>query len=209
MTVALIDASPKPRGSTSGILLSHLRQRLPAGVEGTEQRLRSPALPPEALPALQNAGVWVFACPLYVDGLPSHLLACLMELEKQGLAGKTVYAVVNCGFYEGIQAKPALGVFENWCARAGHTYGGGLGIGGGGAIPELPPAEKGPMAPVLQALRELGGRIAGGEAGENRYLTIAFPRFLYRMAAQLGWRRRIKANGGRARDLGRCPQEEG
>ena len=33
MTVALIDASPKPRGSTSGILLSHLRQRLPAGVE--------------------------------------------------------------------------------------------------------------------------------------------------------------------------------
>lgn len=125
MTVALIDASPKPRGSTSGILLSHLRQRLPAGVEGTEQRLRSPALPPEALPVLQNAGVWVFACPLYVDGLPSHLLACLMELEKQGLAGKTVYAVANGGFYEGIQAKPALGVFENWRARAGHICGGG------------------------------------------------------------------------------------
>ena len=48
------------------------------------------------------------------------------------------------------------------------------------------------MAPVLRALRELGERIAGGEAGENRYLTIAFPRFLYQMAAQLGWRRRIK-----------------
>ena len=158
---------------------------------------------------LQNAGAWVFACPLYVDGLPSHLLACLMELEKQGLAGKTVYAVVNGGFYEGVQAEPALSVFENWGARAGHIWGGGGGIGGGGAVPELPPAEKGPMASVRRALRGLAGRIAGGEAGENRYLTIAFPRFLYRMAAQLGWRRRIKANGGRARDLGRCPQEEG
>ena len=33
-------------------------------------------------------------------------------------------------------------------------------------------------------------------------VSIAFPRFLYKMAAQLGWRQMIKENGGKVKDLG-------
>lgn len=33
------------------------------------------------------------------------------------------------------------------------------------------------------------------------HVTVAFPRFLYKMAAEFGWRQMIKKNGGKTRDL--------
>ena len=45
-----------------------------------------------------------------------------------------------------------------------------------------------------------------GERQEDRYVSVAFPRFLYKMAGQMGWRQMIKANGGKAKDLGRQPE---
>ena len=133
-----------------------------------------------------------------------------MELEPLGPEhpGRTVYAIVNCGFYEGEQAALALKILENWCAKAGFVWGGGLGMGGGGAIPTLAATEKGPMVPICRALAGLGERIARGEGGENQYCTVAFPRFLYRLAGQMGWRQGIRQNGGRAKDLGRQPEGE-
>ena len=62
------------------------------------------------------------------------------------------------------------------------------------------------MAPVCRALGELGERLSRRETGANAYLSIAFPRMLYRLAGQLGWRQQIRRNGGRAADLGQRPQ---
>lgn len=211
MKAALICGSPNRKNSASGLLLEDLRARLPTGVEASPLGLHTGLVPEEALPTLESADAWVFFCPLYVDGLPSHLLACLEQLEERGKRqpGTTVYAVVNCGFYEGIQAKPALDIFANWCVRAGLAWGGGIGVGGGGAITELPPMEKGPKAPVYRALTALGERAARRETGKDLFCSIAFPRFLYQMAAQLGWRKKIRAAGGRTKDLGLCPEETG
>lgn len=50
----------------------------------TEAALRKTAVSDEVLTELNHADVWVFACPLYVDGIPSHLLSCLMQLQKAG-----------------------------------------------------------------------------------------------------------------------------
>jgi hypothetical protein len=202
-----IDASPKRKDSTSGVLLNALESRLPAGVEVVRLGLHAGEVPAEVPEALAGAGALVFSCPLYVDALPSHLLSCLEQLEKAGeRPGPVVYALVNCGFYEGVQADHALEVFRNWCAKAGLAWGGGLGIGGGGAIQGLPATGKGPMAPVCRALGELGERLSRRETGANAYLSIAFPRMLYRLAGQLGWRQQIRRNGGRAADLGQRPQ---
>lgn len=33
---------------------------------------------------------------------------------------------------------------------------------------------------------------------------LAFPRFLYKMGTQRGWRQMIKANGGKVKDLKKC-----
>ncbi len=201
---ALINGSPKLSRSTSGTLLGILKEHMGGGF--LETALHGPEPGDGCIEALAGAGAWVFAFPLYVDGVPSHLLSCLCKL--QSLAGEKrprVYAIVNCGFYEGEQNRLALSVMENFCMRAGCRWCGGVGTGGGGAISMLPrvPGEKGPLGPVERALRELGENISSGAAQDNRYVTVAVPRIMYKLAGQMGWRKMIKANGGRAGDLGK------
>ncbi len=199
---ALINGSPKPSGSASAVLLKILKEHICG--ELLETALRGPEPGDGCVKALAGADTWVFAFPLYVDGIPSHLLSCLCRL--QGLAEEKhprIYAVANCGFYEGEQNRLALSVMENFCQRAGCRWCGGVGIGGGGSLTSLPrvPEEKGPMGPVERALRELGDSISAGAARDNWYVTVALPRLMYKLAGQMGWRKMIRANGGRARDL--------
>ena len=59
----------------------------------------------------------------------------------------------------------------------------------------------GPRVPIEKALAELSDSILKKEVRENNYVSVAFPRFLYKMAAQLGWRQMIRENGGKVKDL--------
>lgn len=235
MKIALLNGSPKAKNSSSEILLADLKRCLSkppdteiavlqeactARPEILEAALRHSTVPEETVKNLQTADAWVISCPLYVDGVPGHLLSCLAELEKynqENAAGKNateknalsaqpgiyVYGIVNCGFYEGIQAETALEILENWCAKAGLIWGGGIGVGGGGALAMMssPKPGTGPKAPIDKALSAMANRILRWEAQPNCYVSVAFPRFLYKMAAQMGWRQMIRANGGRAKDL--------
>ena len=159
------------------------------------------------LEALDKMDVWVLAFPLYVDGIPAHLLSCLIQLQEANLQNQNIhiYGIVNCGFYEGIQAEPALRILQNWCVKAGTIWGAGVGIGGGGALTMMPKMKpgQGPKAPIDKAMSMLADKILRGEVHENMYVSVAFPRFMYKMGAQFGWRKAIKANGGKKRDLGR------
>lgn len=177
--------------------------------------LHTADISPDTLKQLPAADALVFSCPLYVDGIPAHLLSCLVKLEE--LLSKSthpenhavrVYALVNCGFYEGIQAEYALQIFQNWCNKTGFHWSGGIGIGGGLSQMTVPKPGQGPKAPVDHALHELADIILTGKTIENKYVSVAFPRFLYKMAAQLGWRQMIRANGKRARNLGDRPSTE-
>lgn len=199
---ALINGSPKHGGSASGTLLDILKGHM--GTEPAETGLHGPEPGPEALGIMAGADVWVIAFPLYVDGVPSHLLACLTGLEQLAREKRPkVYAVVNCGFYEGRQNRLALEIIENFCAKSGCQWCGGVGTGGGGALSSLPrlPDGKGPMGPVDAALRELAGNIESGSRQDNRYVTVGIPRLMYRIAGEMGWRKQIKDNGLKARDL--------
>ena len=69
-------------------------------------------------------------------------------------------------------------------------------------MPKMEPG-KGPKAPVDKALGGIVDKILQHETKENIYVSVAFPRFLYKMGAQIGWRQMIKANGGKAKDLGK------
>jgi hypothetical protein len=69
-----------------------------------------------------------------VDGIPSHLLRFMEKMEtfcKENDLKLSVYCIANNGFIEGKQNEPMMRVFENFCIRAGLTWGGGVGIGGG------------------------------------------------------------------------------
>lgn len=205
MTVALINASPKVKGSSSGILLNDLKECLGNKVDIEEICLRTSKITAEVIEKLKKADTWVVAFPLYVDSLPSHLIACLKQLEKMTWKNKNlnIYGIANCGFYEGNQAEPALNVLKNWCAKAGCAYKGSLGIGGGGAIAVSGnmSAKAGLRANIFKAMKKFADRIVKKEGEVNKYATVAFPRFIYKIAAQNSWRKMIKANGGKTKDL--------
>ena len=132
MKTVLINCSPKKRFCASAYFL--FLQSLFVGGEKVKEKLRSPADHARLLEQLRDAQAVVFGLPLYVDGVPSHVLRFLKEMEtfcrENGLKLR-VYCVANNGFIEGKQNEPLMQVFENFCARTGLAWGGGVGIGGG------------------------------------------------------------------------------
>ena len=60
---------------------------------------------------------------------------------------------------------------------------------------------QGPRAPIDRALEDFAEKILQRQTDEKRYANIGFPRFVYRLGAQLGWRMEIKSNGGKIKDL--------
>lgn len=128
----LINCSPKRKLSVSGFLMKC------AGVliRGKKEylQLRTPADRRDILQALEDAGKAVFVIPLYVDGIPSHVLPFLREMEdfcRENNLRVKVYVITNNGFIEGKQNEPLMQVMENFCARSGLEWCGGIGIGGG------------------------------------------------------------------------------
>ena len=76
----------------------------------------------------------VIVTPVYVDTLPSTVLEMLVKIEnfaKNKSIKLNVYAMTNCGFYEGEQNRLAQKTIEVWSEKCGFTYKGGLGIGAG------------------------------------------------------------------------------
>ena len=207
MRVALINGSPKVNNSASGALLEDLKRYLEKNAEVINFRFHSPVISKEEVEELTKTDAWVFAYPLYVDGMPGHVLSCLVQLEEARIQNPQIhiYGIVNCGFYEGIQAELALKILQNWCLKTGFVWSGGIGVGGGGGLAMMPKMEpgQGPKAPIDKAVAELSDTILKKEIQDNCYVSVAFPRFLYKMGAQLGWRQMIKANGGKTKHLGK------
>lgn len=210
MRIALIDGSPKGHNSTSGMLLEDLKGYLGDGAEVVNFGFHSTAISREVIEELAGTDAWVFAYPLYIDGIPGHLLACLIQLEEACLPNRLIriYGIVNCGFYEGIQAELALKLLRNWSIKAGFLWSGGVGVGGGGGLAMMPKLEPGhgPKAPVDKVLTDFSEAILNKKEQKNRYVSVAIPRFLYKMGAQKGWRKMIKATGGKSKDLGKIPE---
>ena len=132
MKTVLINCSPRKHFCASAYFL--FLQSLFVGGEKVKERLRSPADHARILEQLRDAQAVVFGLPLYVDGVPSHVLRFMEEMEafcrENGLK-INVYCVANNGFIEGKQNEPLMQVFENFCARTGLAWSGGVGIGGG------------------------------------------------------------------------------
>lgn len=192
MNITLINCSPKGtrKPSASGFLLSSLRPLLEDGsATVTEFTLSRAALPMQTALSILNNDCLVFFFPLYFDALPAHFIEALQTLEQAALElphrAKAVYAVANCGAYEGRQTIWALRLIENWCTRAGLTYGQGVGVGGGALLSSGgSPIDKGRLKPLLLAFTALSANILSGARGEDLFLHPDTPRLLYRWSAQ-------------------------
>ena len=219
MKTVLINASPRGKISTSFKLLKEVKSMLPQDFDITEIQANKAALTDDQILELKNSDIWIFANPLYIDSLPGHLLAVLEQIDAAGIAQSVdqgvihpykVYAIINCGFFEAAQNKPAVRIYENFCKRVGFEWCGAVGVGGGGAIgflPEEMPFNAGPLKPIYKELKKLADCIKAGDSMETRYVSFGFPRFLYLKLAHYGWRKAIKENGKKTKDLYRRPAD--
>ena len=132
MKTVFINCSPKKRFSASSYFL--FLQHLFVSGEKVNEKLRTPADHDRILEQIKDAQAVVFGLPLYVDGIPSHVLRFLAKMEaycRENNLHLNVYCIANNGFIEGKQNEPLMQTLENFCVRAGLAWGGGTGIGGG------------------------------------------------------------------------------
>lgn len=135
MKTVWIATSPKPRWSNSTYLLNVSRMFAKKDTvwihfQGAKDHRR-------ICEELKDADALVFGMALYVDGIPSHILGLLQEIEKfakkEALSCK-VYALCNCGFYEGEHCEGELAMLACWCRHCSLPFYGGVGIGAGEMI---------------------------------------------------------------------------
>lgn len=132
MKTVFINCSPKKRFCASAYFLG--MQRLFVKGKKVTEKLRNESDHKRILKELTDADTVVFCLPLYVDSLPSHVLSFLKEMGefcKEKELRLKLYSISNNGYIEGNQSEPLLQVFQNFCARTGLYWGGGIGIGGG------------------------------------------------------------------------------
>ena len=132
MKTVFINGSPKKKLSVSSYLLGIIRLLVQGEV--VKEQVRNVGDYERILKQLVDADNVVFGLPLYVDGVPSHLLPFMKVMEEFCIENKiqlNVYVVSNGGFIEGCQNKPLMQIFENFCKRCNFRWHGGVGIGGG------------------------------------------------------------------------------
>lgn len=193
MKIIALNGSPKKQDSCSGRLLEGLKAYL-HGESGFEICSLAEV---DTVEKFRDCGAMVIAFPLYVDGIPSNLLAWMKQMEPAmaSLSEKPMlYCILNAGFFEPLQNRHAVEIMKNWCSACGMSFGGAVACGAGGMI-NAAPVGKGPNTNLGKAFEALAGHIKNGQAFETLYVKPNFPRFLYITFAHVGWKAQGKSNG--------------
>lgn len=220
MRALLVVGSPRGKASTSQALGSRLLRRLEAyGLEIEETTVAAVLGSSEARHALYRAAdaadIVIVAFPLYVDQLPAPLIQTLELLadRRRGAMGATPWpgplaqrlvAVVQCGFPETHQNRPAVDIMRRYAKEAGFRWAGALALGMGGAVGRrLPDKPRGMLRNVVKALDLAAASLAaGGDVPENATGLMAeplMPCWFYVLAANWGFRSRMRKAGARKR----------
>lgn len=139
--------------------------------------------------------------------VPSHTLKILIELEntikRKQVNHLVLYAIINCGFFDGKHCDVAFRIMESWCEHSGVKFGGGIGQGAGEMLGRTKniPFNRGPFRNLEKALQKLIKRMESVEAFEVTYLSPYFPQFLFRFLATLHWNGLARKNGLRKIDI--------
>jgi multimeric flavodoxin WrbA len=161
------------------------------------------------LAAADKADLLIFSFPLYVDQLPAPVILALDRLaERRRMPGAKarvrLAALVQCGFPETHQNRPALEIMKTYAKAEGLDWAGGLAMGMGGAVSgrTMPEKPGGMLRNALLALDEAAAALADGRplpaAAIARIGVPPMPRKLYFLAANWGWRMQARKNAKRS-----------
>jgi multimeric flavodoxin WrbA len=167
--------------------------------------LRTETRTQELLHAVDRAGLFVLAFPLYVDALPYLATEALERIASHRQAQPSpspasFLAIANCGFPEAQHNDTALAICQQFAGQAGFHWAGGLALGAGGAINGRPLAQAGGMARnVTRALDMTADTLAAGRPAPTEASVLLarpmMPLRVYTFMGDLGWRLQTRRNG--------------
>jgi len=202
MKALLINASPKPGRSTSLAIAEYLGKRL--GERGVEvEMMHLGKQDADLLELMDQADVVVISAPLYVDSLPSRVMAMMEEFAtKKGPKERrqVMMAVVNCGFPESGQTATAITICSIFAKKMGFTWAGGLPMGMGGVVQGKDLEEVGGMMRrPRQAFDLAADAVANGREIPLEAVRLLakpiIPSWLFLMMAGRMWKKEAVANG--------------
>jgi len=208
----LFVGSPKGLKSTSHALGSYLLKKLEAGGLATETLLVGAALhAAKDLAAMHEAvaaaDLIVFSFPLYVDQLPAPLIEALELIAEERKAHppakpQKTMAIVQCGFPETHQNRPACEIMNQFAKEAGFEWAGGLAMGMGGAVAGRSLEKAGGMARNTVKALDLAAAslIGGGNVPREAVDLMAkplMPKWLYRLVGNWGMKSQARKHGAR------------
>lgn len=200
----LLNGSMRGNKSNSLKFLNYLNARLDGKAEVINLS-KYMSKQDELIKILLSAETIVFGMPLYVDGVPGHVLRIMERMEREESVPKRIYVVSNMGFYESVQLKNLMSQVKTWSEACGYEYGGGVAIGAGEMLNMFVDSKssgKGPGKNVTNGLDELASRIMSTKGAGDIYADCnGFPRSLYMMAANSSWPLDAKKNGLKKKDL--------
>jgi hypothetical protein len=203
----MINGSQKSGESNSGVLLDRLNDLIKN--KHDVKIFKSGFLPMknEILKEIVSGDIIILSFPIFGDSIPSHTLKMLTDLEavikSEQSTHLIIYAMVNCGFYEGKQNHIAFEIIKHWCEHSGVKFGGGIGQGAGEMLGQLKhlPLEKSPFNNLSRALQTMTEKIDQKETFEVVYLNPYFPRFLWKFMGERHWLNLAEKNGLAKKDI--------
>jgi hypothetical protein len=212
----LLVGSPKGKAGTSWAVGSHLLRKLEAqGLSIGEMVILTALGSPEGreamLAAVEDAGLVIVSTPLYVDQLPAPLVEALELIAERGKARASIGAgtganvtrlalIVQCGFPESFQNRPAVEIMRRFAAETGFVWAGALAIGMGGAVGGRSLERAGRhVRSVVKALDAAAASLATGGLIPEEATALAakpmMPKWLYLIAANFGMKSLARKQG--------------
>jgi hypothetical protein len=215
-TALLLVGSPRGKASISRSLGGELLSRLEAAGLTTKgataaEALHSTEEQHRLHKAVDKADLVIVSFPLYVDQLPAPLVQVLELIaeRRKGTLGVTPWAgplvqklvaIVQCGFPETLQTRPAVEIMKQFARAAGFEWAGALAMGMGGALGGKRLDKVGGMVRnVHKALDIAAASLAAGQSvpddASQLFARPLMPLWFYFAAANWGFRRQAKKHG--------------
>lgn len=207
--LCFINGSPRKERSGSSYLISELVKLLDNNVKTNEYFISDLIKNKSLLEEVISYDKILFASPLYADCFPSTMLEFMAEFETF-IKGKDIkkidiYCIVNCGFLEGTQNRIALDIVKNYCIKLNFNWRLGIGIGGGEFMvgSKSMPLNSRMKKNVYNAFLVLKEDIENTSNTQINDILVnaSMPKFIFKLAANLGWKSMGKKNNLKPKDL--------